>query len=136
MKGHVLVVSKDLGGACRVRNMLNAHQYKARMARRGDDALALLNLRPVEALIVNPCLSDHDVQWLYQRIGERYPRLKEHLIFVVDGDLPEDVKTFIEGTGNDILSMPVEGDQLDEALSHHVRRYAGAEGSGAPFPSC
>jgi hypothetical protein len=46
------------------------------------------------------------------------------------------VKTFIEGTGNDILSMPVEGDQLDEALSHHVRRYAGAEGSGAPFPSC
>ena len=122
MKGHILVVDKDLSAAIRLRNALYAQQYVARVARCGNDALTLLSLHSVEALIVNPSLTDHDVQWLYQQIEERYPPLNEHVIFLVDGEIPEDVKAFIKGTGNDILATPLEEDQLDEVLSRHVRQ--------------
>ena len=122
MKGHILVVNKDLSAAIRLRNALYAQQYVARVAHCGNDALTLLSLHPVEALIVNPSLPDHDVQWLYQQIEERYPPLNEHVIFLVDDEISEDVKAFIEGTGNDILATPLEEEQLDEVLSRHVRQ--------------
>jgi PleD family two-component response regulator len=121
MKSHILVVDKDLSAASRLRNALHDQQYAAHVARRGDDALALLSRHPVKVLIANPSLSDHTVQWLYHQIGERYPSLKEHVIFLVDDEIAEDVRAFIEGTGNDILATPFEGDQLDKVLSHHVR---------------
>lgn len=122
MKGHILVVDKDLSAAIRLRNALYAQQYVVRVARRADDALTLLSLHSVEALIVNASLLDHDVQWLYQQIEERYPPLNEHMIFLVDGEISEDVKAFIEETGNDTLTTPLEEDQIDEMLSRHMRQ--------------
>ena len=121
MRSHILVVDKDLKAASRLRNALYDQQYVAHVARRGDDALALLSRHPVEVLIVNPSLPDHTVQWLYQHIEERYPLLKEHVIFLVDNAVSESVNAFIRETGGDVLATPLEEDRLAEVLSRHVR---------------
>ncbi|TEU10018.1 MAG: response regulator [Anaerolineales bacterium] len=121
MKGRILVVCQDLMAASRLRNMLCAQEYMVHMARRADDALALLGFHRIDVLIVNPCLQDHDVQWLCSQASKRHPNLKKHMIFLADGELPENVKAFVEESGNDIVVSPIDAGQLEQVLSRHMR---------------
>jgi len=120
MKCRILVVCQDLMAASRLRNMLCAQEYMVHMARRADDALALLGFHRIDVLIVNPCLQDHDVQWLCSQVSKRHPNLKKHMIFLADGELPENVKDFVEESGNDIVVSPIDTGQLEQVLSRHM----------------
>lgn len=120
MKGRVLVVEPDLVEASRLVKVLQGQQYLAHIARRGDDALALLDALRVGAVLVNPNIDVLGVEWFHQRVVERYPDLEPHVIFMTNGEGSENVQAFVEATGNDWIKMPVTAERLDEVLSAHV----------------
>jgi DNA-binding response OmpR family regulator len=120
MKGRVLVVSDNLPAAIGVRRKLLPLQYRVHVAGRADDALSLLHTQRIRAVLVDPALSDPNVQWLHERIAARHPKLIPHVIWLLNGDLPPDVATFVEATGNDTTSLSAGGAKLDAVLSRHL----------------
>jgi DNA-binding response OmpR family regulator len=120
MKGRVLVVSDDVMAAIGMRNELLPLNYAVHMASRADDALSVLHVKRIGAVLVDPALSDHSVQWLYERIAARHSDLAPHVIFLIDGNLPQPVADFVERTGNDTAARSATGPQLDAVLSRHL----------------
>ena len=98
---------------------LYSRAYVTHTARRGDDALSLLDTHRIQALLVKPDLPDHDVNWFYSRVSARHPHLIDRLVFVVDHDLSEDTKAFVEETGCPTVPSSAGGAELDGILSSH-----------------
>jgi DNA-binding response OmpR family regulator len=122
MKGHVLVVHPDFVAASRLRNDLCSRQYITHTARRGDDALSLLGLHRIEALVTRLDLPDHEIQWFYTRVSARHPTLKDSLIFMLYDELSEAAQAFVADSGCETVPSGSGAAELDETLSRHMRR--------------
>jgi len=121
MKGHVLLVDPDLVRASQLQRDLYSRAYITHTARRGDDALSLLDMHRIGALVVKPDLPDHDVNWFYARVSARHPHLLDRLVFMVDHGLSEHAKAFVEETGCLTVPSSAGGAELDAILSGQSR---------------
>ncbi len=79
----VLLASADASLRQRLRNSLSGLRWDVREARGGAEAIAQLEGRPTEALLLDHWLPDLEVMELAEQIGALYPEME---LLRIDGD--------------------------------------------------
>ncbi len=119
---HVLVVEDDADNRSAITRLLYRLGHRVTACANGVEAMAVLELGPVDCIISDLRMPALGGRSLYEQVEERMPNLARRFVFVTgDYTLPES-RAFLERSGQPVVAKPYEVAELLGAVAGVLRR--------------
>ncbi len=118
----VLVVEDEANMRQLLTDLLSAAGHDAYCAPNGIEALRLLTSEAFDALICDLRMPQMDGMALYAEIARRWPQLLDRIVFMTGYAGDPDVDAFLSRSNARVLTKPVHGDAVIEALEQIAQR--------------
>jgi two-component system NtrC family sensor kinase len=113
----ILIIDDEPGILDILSSALTEMQYSVDTALRGADAVELIFRAPYDLVLLDIRLPDTDGKTLYQNILIHRPELRRRIAFLTGDTVSPDTLTFIEKTGNPLITKPFDIARLPGLLA-------------------
>jgi CheY-like chemotaxis protein len=115
----VLLVDDEPDVAAVVAEAIANDGHRVDTAMNGAIALEMLRTRPYDLIVSDTRMPELDGEGFYAEIRDRFPALRERVIFLSGDMLSREKREFLEGTGRPFLAKPCDLGEL-RRLVHRV----------------
>lgn len=117
----LLIVDDEPGIVDVLKEVLGSGGYRIETASNGAEALARIGSQHYDLIISDLCMPEMSGEKLYRAVSERFPHLRERIIFVTGDTVSPASRNFLEETGTRWLSKPFNIAEIERLVLTTLR---------------
>ena len=117
----LLIVDDEPGIVDVLKEVLGSDGYRVETASNGAEALKRLAAQRYDLIISDLCMPEMGGEKFYRALSERFPHLRERIIFVTGDTVSPASRTFLEETGSRWLSKPFNIAEIERLVLATLR---------------
>ncbi len=121
----LLIVDDEPGIVEVLKEALDSRGYHTETASNGAEALQRMESQDFDLIISDLCMPEMSGEKLFAMIGERYPHLQDHIVFVTGDTVSPASRRFLDQSGTGWLSKPFDISSIEKLVKNHVRAASG-----------
>jgi signal transduction histidine kinase len=118
--GRVLIVDDERGVAEALAEAIRREGHEVDIADNGAEALDRLAARRYDLIVSDTKMPVLDGESFYRELAQRYPALRERIVFLTGDVLSREKRAFLEGTGAPYLTKPCDLDELRRIVARLI----------------
>jgi CheY-like chemotaxis protein len=116
----VLIVDDERGVAEALAEAIRREGHEVDIADNGAEALDRLAARRYDLIVSDTKMPVLDGESFYRELAQRYPALRERIVFLTGDVLSREKRAFLEGTGAPYLTKPCDLDELRRIVARLI----------------